>query len=81
MSELSDAQQQKTAAKPSGVSRTALTAGGTVGFNAFIDDPMTAICAAGNVREYHNLNWLIDADGKIKLPRVPGEIWTAITLG
>ena len=66
VSELSDAQQQKTAAKPSGVSRTALTAGGTVGFNAFIDDPMTAICAAGNVREYHNLNWLIDADGKIK---------------
>ncbi|MDD6279976.1 MAG: hypothetical protein PUA81_09360, partial [Oscillospiraceae bacterium] len=56
----------KTAAKTSDTPKTNLTAGGTVGFNAFIDDPMTAICAAGNVREYHNLNWLIDSDGKIK---------------
>ena len=66
ISELSDEQRLKTAAKTSDTPKTNLTAGGTVGFNAFIDDPMTAICAAGNVREYHNLNWLIDSDGKIK---------------
>lgn len=66
VSELSDEQRLKTSAKPSGSEKTNLTAGGKVGFNAFIDDPITSIYAAGNVREYHNLNWLIDSDGKIK---------------
>lgn len=66
VSELSDQQHLKTAPKTSDAPKTNLTAGGRVGFNAFIDDPMTSICAAGNVREYHNLNWLIDTDGKIK---------------
>lgn len=66
VSELTDEQRLKTAPKTSVTPRTDLTAGGRVGFNAFIDDPITSICAAGNVREYHNLNWLIDTDGKIK---------------
>ncbi|MGN0677015.1 MAG: hypothetical protein ACI4K5_04655, partial [Ruminococcus sp.] len=66
VSELSDEQRAKTSAKPSGSEKTNLTAGGKVGVNAFIDDPMTSIYASGNVREYHNLNWLIDSDGKIK---------------
>ena len=66
VSELSEEQLLKTSAKPSDTPKTNLTAGGRVGVNAFIDDPMTAIFAAGNVREYHNLNWLIDSDGKIK---------------
>ncbi|MGN0574786.1 MAG: hypothetical protein ACI4J2_02055, partial [Ruminococcus sp.] len=66
VSELSDEQRIKTASKASDSPKTNLTAGGRVGVNAFIDDPMTSICAAGNVREYHNLNWLIDSDGKIK---------------
>ena len=65
-SDLSAAQQAKTAAKPSGSAKTDLTAGQRIGFNAFIDDPMTAIMAAGNVREYHNLSWLFSDDGKIK---------------
>ena len=66
VSELSDEQRAKTSAKLSGSEKTNLTAGGKVGVNAFIDDPMTSIYASGNVREYHNLNWLIDSDGKIK---------------
>lgn len=66
ISELSDEQRLKTSAKPSGSSKTNLSSGGRVGFNTFIDDPITSIFAAGNVREYHNLNWLIDSDGKIK---------------
>ena len=65
-SELSDAQRAKTAAHPAGTVPSGLTAGQTVGFNAFIDDPMTAIMAAGNVREYHNLSWLFDDAGHIK---------------
>lgn len=65
-SELSDEQRSKTAAKPSEQSKTNLSSGGRVGFNAFIDDPVASIFAAGNVREYHNLNWLFDTDGKIK---------------
>lgn len=65
-SELSEEQLLKTSPKPSDFSKTNLTAGGKAGFNAFIDDPVTSISAAGNVREYHNLNWLIDSDGKIK---------------
>lgn len=65
-SELTEAQKVKTAAKPSGGAKTALTAGQKIGFNAFIDDPMTAIMAAGNVREYHNFSWLLDAEGKVK---------------
>ncbi len=43
-----------------------LTAGQAAGTNIFIDDPITAVMAAGNVREYHNLSWLFDASGKIK---------------
>ena len=66
VSELSEEQRRKTAARTSDVPKTNLTAGGRVGFNAFIDDPLTSIFAAGNVREYHNLNWLIDSDGKIR---------------
>ncbi len=65
-SELTDEQKAITAAKPSGSEQTNLTAGGRVGFNAFIDDPMTAIMAAGNVREYHNFSWLLDESGKTK---------------
>lgn len=65
-SELSDEQRLKTSAKASEHSKTNLSSGGRVGFNAFIDDPMTSIFVGGNVREYHNLNWLFDADGKIK---------------
>ncbi len=64
-SELSDAQKAVTAPKAA-PSRVPLTAGQSAGFNAFIDDPMTAIMAAGNVREYHNLSWLLDSSGKVK---------------
>lgn len=66
VSELTEAQKFKTAAKPSGSKKTSLTAGQKIGFNAFIDDPMTAIMAAGNVREYHNFSWLLDENGKVK---------------
>ncbi|MGN0605882.1 MAG: dockerin type I domain-containing protein [Oscillospiraceae bacterium] len=66
VSELSEEQLFKTSPKHSDITKTNLSAGGKVGFNAFIDDPMTSIYAAGNVREYHNLNWLIDDNGKIK---------------
>lgn len=65
-SELSEAQIAKTAAKPSGSAKTELSAGQRIGFNAFIDDPMTAIMAGGNVREYHNFSWLLDEKGKVK---------------
>lgn len=65
-SELTDAQKQKTAVHPAGISPTKLTAAQHIGFNAFIDDPITAIMAAGNVREYHNLSWLLDDSGKVK---------------
>ncbi len=64
-SELSAEQIAKTSAKPSS-SATDLTAGQAAGFNAFIDDPLTAIMAAGNVREYHNFSWLLDESGKVK---------------
>ncbi len=66
VSELTEEQKAKTAAKPSGSEKTYLTAGQKIGFNAFIDDPMTAIAAAGNVREYHNFSWLLDENGKVK---------------
>ncbi len=65
-SELTAEQAAKTAAKPNSSAKTNLTAGGVIGFNAFIDDPMTAIMAGGNVREYHNFNWLLADDGKVK---------------
>lgn len=65
-SELTEEQRGKTAAKPSGGTKTDLTAGQKIGFNAFIDDPITAIIAAGNVREYHNFSWLLDEQGKVK---------------
>ena len=57
-SPLSDAQKAKTDVKnsPSEYTSEKLMAGGKIGFNAFIDDPMSAIMAAGNVREYHNLS-------------------------
>ena len=64
-SELTDTQKAKTAAKPKSSQRP-LTAGQRAGFNAFIDDPITAIMAAGNVREYHNFSWLVDSDGKVR---------------
>jgi len=64
-SELSEEQLAKTSAKGNNLSSD-LTAGGAVGFNAFIDDPITAIMAAGNVREYHNFSWLLDNEGKVK---------------
>lgn len=63
-SELTEAQKKITAPKPSGGVPSDLTAGGKIGFNAFIDDPMTAIMAAGHVREYHNFSWLLDESGK-----------------
>ena len=65
-SELTAEQKAKTAPKPNTSEQISLTAGGIIGFNAFIDDPMTAIMAGGNVREYHNFNWLLDASGKTK---------------
>lgn len=67
-SQLSDAQKAKTSAKPRPDSYhpEKLNAGGQIGFNAFIDDPMSAIMAAGNVREYHNLSWLLDENGAVK---------------
>ena len=66
ISSLSEKQREKTAAHPSTTRQVKLSAGQQIGFNAFIDDPMTAIMAGGNVREYHNLSWLFDEDGKIK---------------
>ena len=65
-SDLTEKQLAKTAPKPNTSAQINLTAGGIIGFNAFIDDPMTAIMAGGNVREYHNFNWLLDASGKTK---------------
>jgi len=65
-SELSTQQIAKTAARPAAGEKTNLTSGQRIGFNAFIDDPMTAIMAAGNVREYHNFSWLLDSEGKVK---------------
>ncbi len=64
--DISEAEKLQTGAKAYSGSKTNLTAGQRIGFNAFIDDPMTAIMAAGNVREYHNLSWLFDDEGKIK---------------
>lgn len=66
VSDLTEEQLAKTAAKENTSAPTNLTAGQTAGFNAFIDDPMTAIMAGGNVREYHNFSWLIDENGKTK---------------
>ncbi len=65
-SDLTEEQIAKTAPKPNTSPQTNLSAGGVVGFNAFIDDPMTAIMAAGNVREYHNFSWLLDSEGKVR---------------
>ena len=65
-SDLTDAQKSTTAPSPAALPKTNLTAGQRIGFNAFIDDPMTAIMAGGNVREYHNFNWLYDDKGKVK---------------
>lgn len=65
-SDLTETQTAKTAAKPNSAISSDLTAGGSVGFNAFIDDPMTAIMAGGTVREYHNFSWLLDENGKTK---------------
>ncbi len=66
VSDLTAEQIAKTSAKENTGKPTNLTAGQSAGFNAFIDDPMTAIMAAGNVREYHNFSWLIDENGKTK---------------
>lgn len=43
-----------------------LTAGEKIGCNVFIDDPLSAILVCRNVREYHNLSWLIKEDGTIR---------------
>lgn len=64
-SELTAAQKAKTASKAKTVKDTT-DAGQAFGFNAFIDDPITAIMAAGNVREYHNFSWLVDGDGRVR---------------
>ncbi len=66
VSELSDEQKAFNLPSPAALPKTDLTAGQRIGFNAFIDDPMTAIMAGGNVREYHNFNWLYDENGKVK---------------
>ena len=66
VSDLSEEQAAKTAPKAKESAKTNLTAGQKAGFNAFIDDPMTAIMAGGNVREYHNFSWLLDENGKTK---------------
>ena len=65
-SELTAAQLEKTTPPIGTNNKIDLSAGQRIGFNAFIDDPMTAIMAAGNIREYHNLSWLLAADGKVK---------------
>ena len=67
-SPLTDAQKSKTAAKfiSSEYEAQKISAGAQIGFNAFIDDPMSAIMAAGNIREYHNLSWVLDEEGKVK---------------
>ena len=67
-SPLTDAQTAKTDVKfaPAEYEPKKISAGAQIGFNAFIDDPMSAIMAAGNVREYHNLSWVLDSDGKVK---------------
>ena len=65
-SDLTAEQKAKTEARPNSSEPIELTAAQRIGFNAFIDDPMSAIMAAGNVREYHNLSWLLDEDGKVK---------------
>ncbi len=58
--------EQTSPVLPETVLNSNLSDGQKIGFNAFIDDPMTAIMAGGNVREYHNLSWLFDDEGKIK---------------
>ena len=65
-SDLSVEQKALTAPSPAALPKTDLTAGQRIGFNAFIDDPMTAIMTGGNVREYHNFNWMYDDAGKVK---------------
>ncbi len=68
VSELSPEQKAKTAAKssPYPAADRDNFSGRRIGFNAFIDDPMTAMMAAGTIREYHNLSWLFDSSGKVK---------------
>ncbi len=66
VSDLTDAQKAKDAACAPAAAKTDLTAGQRIGTNAFIDDPMTAMMCAGNIREYHNFNWLYDSDGHVK---------------
>ena len=67
-SPLTDAQKTKTGVKTAKAIKPQekLYAGNQIGFNAFIDDPMSAIMAAGNIREYHNLSWLLDEKGSVK---------------
>ncbi|MBE6875728.1 MAG: hypothetical protein E7496_03235 [Ruminococcus sp.] len=66
VSELSNSQKAYDAPSPASLPKTNLSAGQRIGFNAFIDDPMSAMMAGGNIREYHNFNWLYDDNGKIK---------------
>ncbi|MBR6069208.1 MAG: hypothetical protein IKP78_01260 [Ruminococcus sp.] len=67
-SELTAEQRAETAPVPknNGSSDSGISAGKRVGFNAFIDDPMTAMMSAGTIREYHNLSWLLDTDCKVR---------------
>ncbi|MBO6115841.1 MAG: hypothetical protein J6P14_01640 [Ruminococcus sp.] len=68
-SELSDSQKKRTAPEKSlyPVSGETVTAAGKrLGFNAFIDDPITAMMSAGIIREYHNFSWMLDNDCKVK---------------
>lgn len=67
-SPLTDAQKEKTSAKIISpiTPQEKLMVSGQIGFNAFIDDPMSAIMAAGNIREYHNLSWMFDEEGHVK---------------
>lgn len=65
-SDLTAQQLAQNVPSPAALPKTNLSAGQRVGFNAFIDDPMTALFAGGNIREYHNFNWLYDDTGKVK---------------
>lgn len=67
-SDLTAEQKKKTAPVPKngGDPDSGIPAGRRIGSNVFIDDPITAIMAAGAVREYHNLSWLLDTDCRVK---------------
>lgn len=43
-----------------------ITAEKMIGINAFIDDPLNAMKVAGTIREYHDLCWEGNQDGKLQ---------------